>query len=147
MSFFANLALVKGHPIKTQPDSTSFKFSLVNDSKLKSNFDTNANILGPASIYLMLEAMKGIERPGLDAGWKSYASAQEIAWKTGTSYGFKDAWSIGVNQNYAVGVWVGNADGNGRPELVGVNAAAPLMFSVFDLLSLASSMESSETRK
>jgi penicillin-binding protein 1C len=70
----------------------------------------------------------------LDAGWKAYASSQKIAWKTGTSYGFKDAWSIGVTKDYIVGVWVGNADGNGRPNLVGVNAAAPLMFSIFENL-------------
>lgn len=78
--------------------------------------------------------MSGLDRPGLDAGWKAYASSQKIAWKTGTSYGFKDAWSIGLTKDYVVGVWVGNADGNGRPNLVGVNAAAPLMFSVFENL-------------
>jgi penicillin-binding protein 1C len=120
------------HTLK-HPDSIGFKFGILQSSDHKSVSFQN-NILEPSSIYLMFEAMKGLERPGLDAGWKAYASSQEIAWKTGTSYGFKDAWSIGVNHNYVVGVWIGNADGNGRPQLVGVNAAAPLMFSVFDLL-------------
>jgi len=116
------------------PDFDHFNFNVISDDDGKSLFQGNKTGLDAGAIYLMLEAMKGLERPGLDAGWKSYASSQDIAWKTGTSYGFKDAWSIGVNYNYAVGVWIGNADGNGRPQLVGVNAAAPLMFSVFDLL-------------
>lgn len=116
------------------PDSVGFKFHFEKNTDLKAPWNSKTEILRPGSIYMMLEAMKGLERPGLDAGWKAYASSQEIAWKTGTSYGFKDAWSIGINHNYVVGIWVGNADGNGRPNLVGVNAAAPLMFSVFDAL-------------
>jgi penicillin-binding protein 1C len=99
---------------------------------------TKTNVLSPASIYNMFEAMTGLERPGLDAGWKAFANSQKIAWKTGTSYGFKDAWSIGVTPDYVVGVWMGNADGTGRPELVGVNATAPLMFSVFENLPRSS---------
>ncbi len=102
--------------------------------KLSHSTDFKPNLLSPGSIYLMFEAMSGLDRPGLDAGWKAYASSQKIAWKTGTSYGFKDAWSIGLTKDYVVGVWLGNADGNGRPNLVGVNAAAPLMFSVFENL-------------
>lgn len=100
----------------------------------KNTDDMSTPVLSPASIYLMFEAMTGLERPGLDAGWKAFANSKKIAWKTGTSYGFKDAWSIGITPDYVVGVWIGNADGNGRPELVGVNAAAPLMFSVFENL-------------
>ena len=57
-----------------------------------------------------------------------------VAWKTGTSYGNRDAWAIGVTPEYTVGVWVGNASGEGRPELTGINAAAPVMFDVFKLL-------------
>ena len=98
---------------------------------IESNLNSS---MSPASIYLMLEAMSGLERPGLDASWKAFASSQKIAWKTGTSYGFKDAWSIGLTKDYVVGTWVGNADGTGRPNLVGVNASAPLMFSVFEIL-------------
>lgn len=116
------------------PDSVGFKFHIKKETEVKNTWNPTTEILRPSSIYLMLEAMKGLERPGLDAGWKAFASSQDIAWKTGTSYGFKDAWSIGINHNYVVGIWVGNADGNGRPNLVGVNAAAPLMFSVFDVL-------------
>lgn len=58
----------------------------------------------------------------------------DIAWKTGTSYGFRDAWAIGVNKNYAVGVWVGNASGSGAPNLTGATVAVPVMFDIFNLL-------------
>ena len=61
-------------------------------------------------------------------------SARKIAWKTGTSYGFRDAWAVGVTPRHAVGVWVGNADGEGRPGLTGHSAAAPILFSLFEAL-------------
>lgn len=87
-----------------------------------------------ASIWSMLEAMKGLHRPDDFAGWEQFRSSTAISWKTGTSFGFRDAWAIGLNGRYAVGVWVGNADGEGRPGLVGGKAAAPLMFQVFEQL-------------
>lgn len=87
-----------------------------------------------ASIWSMLEAMKGLHRPDDFAGWEQFRSSTPISWKTGTSFGFRDAWAIGLNGKYAVGVWIGNADGEGRPGLVGGKAAAPLMFQVFEQL-------------
>jgi penicillin-binding protein 1C len=63
-----------------------------------------------------------------------FDDAKQIAWKTGTSFGFRDAWAIGTTKDYVVGVWVGNADGEGRPGLVGVQSAAPILFDVFDKL-------------
>jgi penicillin-binding protein 1C len=59
---------------------------------------------------------------------------QKIAWKTGTSYGFRDAWAIGITPKYVVGVWVGNASGEGRPNLTGAKTAGPVMFDIFELL-------------
>ncbi len=88
-----------------------------------------------ASIWAMLEAMMGLHRPDDFAGWEQFRSSTPISWKTGTSFGFRDAWTIGLNGRYAVGVWVGNADGEGRPGLVGGQAAAPLMFQVFEQLT------------
>jgi penicillin-binding protein 1C len=87
-----------------------------------------------ASISYTLGALQKLQRPEEESGWERFANATSIAWKTGTSYGFKDAWAIGCSNEYVVGVWVGNADGEGRPGLVGVKAAAPLMFRIFDLL-------------
>ncbi|WP_418638620.1 penicillin-binding protein 1C [Winogradskyella sp.] len=95
---------------------------------------TEKEIFDAASIYLTYESMKQVNRPQSDESWEYYDSSQEIAWKTGTSFGFRDAWAIGTTKDYVVGVWVGNADGEGRPGLVGVQAAAPILFEVFDLL-------------
>lgn len=90
--------------------------------------------LSAAAIYEMFEAMSDVSRPDEQAGWFEFISAGKIAWKTGTSFGARDAWAIGVSPDYVVGVWVGNASGRGRPMLTGIGAAAPLMFDVFSLL-------------
>ncbi len=95
---------------------------------------TEMGFLRPASIYLCLEAMSEVRRPEAEAGGKHFLSSQQIAWKTGTSFGYRDAWAIGLNHDYLIGVWMGNADGEGRPGLTGVQAAAPLLFDLFDLL-------------
>jgi penicillin-binding protein 1C len=91
-------------------------------------------ILGAGSIYLTYNAMKEVNRPEGDEAWRFYDSSLELAWKTGTSFGNRDAWAIGTNSRYVVGVWVGNASGEGRPELTGVDYAAPILFDVFNLL-------------
>lgn len=95
---------------------------------------TQRQVFDAASIYLTFESMKQVNRPESDESWEYYDSSQDIAWKTGTSFGFRDAWAIGATKDYVVGVWVGNADGEGRPGLVGVQTAAPILFDVFDLL-------------
>ena len=91
-------------------------------------------ILGAGSIFLTYNAMEEVNRPEGDEAWKFYDSSLKIAWKTGTSFGNRDAWAIGTNSRYVVGVWVGNASGEGRPELTGVSSAAPILFDVFNLL-------------
>ena len=78
--------------------------------------------------------MKNVNRPEGDEAWEFYDSSRKIAWKTGTSFGNRDAWAIGATSRYVVGVWVGNADGEGRPELTGVHSAAPVLFDVFNIL-------------
>ena len=89
---------------------------------------------GASAIYCMWDAMEEVMRPGEEALWKNLGVFQKIAWKTGTSYGFRDAWAIGCTPRYVVGVWAGNADGEGRPGLTGLSAAAPLLFDIFALL-------------
>lgn len=84
-----------------------------------------------ASIYCSFEAMTEVKRPDADNQWKMFSSSQKIAWKTGTSFGFRDAWSIGITPDYVISVWIGNADGEGRPGLTGLTAAAPLLFELF----------------
>ncbi len=91
-------------------------------------------VFDAASIYLTYESLKAVNRPEGDENWAFFDGSKQIAWKTGTSFGFRDAWAIGSTANYVVGVWVGNADGEGRPGLVGVQAAAPILFEVFNVL-------------
>lgn len=98
------------------------------------NLTTEKNAFDAGSIYLGFEAMKEVNRPEGDEAWKFYDSSKEIAWKTGTSFGNRDAWAIGVTKDYVVGVWVGNADGEGRPNLTGVATAGPVLFDVFNVL-------------
>ncbi len=81
--------------------------------------------------WLTLEALKNMDRPIEGNDWRQFNASKTIAWKTGTSFGHKDAWAIGVTPDYVVGVWVGNADGEGRPGLTGVSTAAPVMFDIF----------------
>ena len=95
---------------------------------------TEKTLFDAASIYLTYQSLKEVNRPEGDDNWEFFDNSKQIAWKTGTSYGFRDAWAIGSTKDYVVGVWVGNADGEGRPGLVGVQAAAPILFDVFHLL-------------
>ncbi|GHT68627.1 penicillin-binding protein 1C [Bacteroidia bacterium] len=87
----------------------------------------------PAAVWQVFNALTEVNRPE-QIDWKAIPSMQKIAWKTGTSYGFRDAWAIGVTPKYVVGVWVGNASGEGRPNLTGAKTAGPVMFSIFELL-------------
>ena len=94
-------------------------------------------ILRASSIWLTYKALLEVNRPQGLAGWQSFSSTRRIAWKTGTSFGFRDAWAVGTTPEYVVAVWVGNADGEGRSGLIGVTAAAPVMFDIFNVLPSA----------
>lgn len=87
-----------------------------------------SGLVSAGSWWLISEALTEVQRPGLDKNWKNFSSSQRVAWKTGTSHGFRDAWAVGYDSDYVVGVWIGNAEGDGRPGLTGVSTAAPLMF-------------------
>lgn len=107
------------------------------NSTIKRNFGKTTYTkpqLGAGAIWCTYNAMKEVNRPEGDEAWRFYDSSLEIAWKTGTSFGGRDAWAIGTNSRYVVGVWVGNASGEGRPSLTGVGNAAPVLFDVFNLL-------------
>ncbi len=98
------------------------------------NATQNSDLLSASSIWYTFNAMTELLRPQDYVGWMQFLSKNRIAWKTGTSFGFRDAWAVGLNSKYTVAVWVGNADGEGRPELTGTAAAAPLLFSIFNVL-------------
>lgn len=90
--------------------------------------------LSASSIYLTFKALREVGRPEEEVGWRYFSSTRAVAWKTGTSWGSRDAWAIGVNKRYVVGVWNGNATGDGQPDISGVKSAAPLMFRIWGIL-------------
>jgi penicillin-binding protein 1C len=98
-------------------------------------------VFGAGALYHTFKALKKVNRPQSELNWQFYSGAQPIAWKTGTSHGFKDAWAIGVTPRFAVGIWVGNTDGEGRPGLTGVKASAPIMFEIFSKLPVSEDFE------
>ncbi|MEQ8580257.1 MAG: penicillin-binding protein 1C [Marinoscillum sp.] len=89
--------------------------------------------LSEINVWHTFRAMTELTRPGADHSWQNFSSSQLIAWKTGTSFGFRDAWAIGLNGNILVGVWVGNADGEGRAGLSGASSAGPILTELIRL--------------
>jgi penicillin-binding protein 1C len=85
----------------------------------------------PEATFLISEILSDLQRPDFPSSWEFSPNITRVAWKTGTSYGRKDAWSIGYNPTYTIGVWVGNFSGESSPDIVGADAAAPLLFEVF----------------
>lgn len=90
--------------------------------------------LSASSIWLTYEALQNVNRPESESGWQYFSSSRDLAWKTGTSFGFRDGWAVGTTPGFAIGVWAGNADGEGRPGLTGIIAAAPILFDLVNLM-------------
>ena len=85
------------------------------------------------ALWYTFEALSDVNRPD-EIDWKLIRSVRRIAWKTGTSYGFRDGWAVGTTPDYAIGVWCGNARGNGEPGLTGAKTAGPVLFDILSLL-------------
>ena len=92
-------------------------------------------ILSPEAAFLTLEMLGNVPRPEMNCADGTHSAP--VYWKTGTSHGFRDAWSIAVFDHYVLGVWVGNFDGRANPAFVGRTAAAPLLFQIIDSLRAA----------
>jgi len=110
------------HPIDFVPTASQ---SEVSDGKF---------VFRAASIWQTFSILTELNRPEEEAGWQQLSSSGRLAWKTGTSFGFRDAWAVGLNPKYVIGVWVGNASGEGRPGLTGGLTAAPILFELSSLL-------------
>ncbi|MGI6478423.1 MAG: penicillin-binding protein 1C [Salinivirgaceae bacterium] len=95
--------------------------------------------ISPSGIWAAFEALQKPERPDIERGWEYFPSSRRVAWKTGTSFGFRDAWAIGTDPEYTVGVWVGNSSGVSASGLLGISKAAPVLFEVFAILPKAES--------
>ncbi len=101
--------------------------------------------IGAENIWFVFDALSKKDRPVEGGDWIIYNSNQKIAWKTGTSFGHRDAWCIGVTPEYTVGVWVGNTSNEGRKGLTGTQVAAPIMFDIFKLLPVSPWFSAPET--
>ena len=93
-----------------------------------------APLLSRGACYLVLNKLRDLSRPGIEFYWHQFQNQWPIAWKTGTSYGHRDAWAVGVSPQWTIAVWVGNFAGEGMPELTGSRCAAPLFFDLFNSL-------------
>ncbi len=92
-------------------------------------------ILDEGSTFILTEILSKVRRPELPAVWDASVNLPKVAWKTGTSYGNRDAWSVGYTPDFTVGVWIGNFNAKGVPALVGAEVAAPLLFAIIDALA------------
>jgi len=126
-----------GRRLKDPEDPAPF-FELRYDPGVQ-NVRRRADSPDAASLWFTLDVLKNLIRP--EASWEYFEASRPVAWKTGTSMGGRDAWAIGITPRYALGVWVGNADGEGRPGINGLKAAAPLLFDIIRRLPEAGSDE------
>lgn len=133
VGLYRDLALTVTHPDGTLPRAMRWRQSPPGEAR-RAALDSGA-------AWLTLQALVEVNRPGVEAEWRHFRGAEAVAWKTGTSQGFRDAWAIGVTPTHAIGVWIGNADGEGRPQLTGFTLAAPVLFDLFDLVSSRGAFE------
>jgi len=108
------------------------QIKVIKDQNIISN--KNSFAFSPYTMDHTIRTMADLSRPREEKSWQLYGVENKVAWKTGTSYGHKDAWAMGFSGKYMVGVWVGNEGGEGRFGLTGISKAAPVMFKVFNTL-------------
>jgi len=129
-SLYANLAKLAQQP--RRDSMTRWQAPTVLAKQPAEYFESVS--ISPASAWMTINALLEVARPGTSGFWRKFSSSQKIAWKTGTSFGHRDAWAIGITPSYTVGVWVGNASGQGIHGLTGVKTAAPVLFDLFNRL-------------
>lgn len=98
------------------------------------NAGRGRKVFSTAASFMITDILSKINRPDFPLNWQATGKMPKIAWKTGTSYGRKDAWSIGYNRRYTVGVWIGNFSGTGNPLIGGAAIATPLLFRIFNTI-------------
>ena len=96
--------------------------------------DSGERLFSPESAHLVTRTLTGLQRPDLPRAWHLTRDVPVVAWKTGTSYGHRDAWSLGFSARYTIGVWVGNMNGRGQKGTSGAEHAAPLLFDLFRVI-------------
>ena len=106
------------------------------DEKERRELGYQKHQLSAGAIWAMFKAMSRVERPNAEGQWEKFESAKPIHWKTGTSFGNRDAWAIGVTPKYTVGVWVGNSNGDPQHDIIGVSAAGTVLFDIYNFLDI-----------
>jgi penicillin-binding protein 1C len=139
------LSIVLGAYPLTLEELVTLYASLANGGRLKrlqffkaemgKKGESGRQILGPESCYIISQMLSNALRPDLPQCWEFTAIRGKIAFKTGTSFGLRDAWCIGYNPDYTIGVWFGNVDNSGSSALVGYKAAAPVVVDIFNYLT------------
>lgn len=144
-SVYSSMARVLNHYAVNQRYSASdwrTNSLLPVDSVLLQNGKSDKpSMLSACALWFTFQALTQVQRPLEEAGWEDFADSRRVAWKTGTSFGYRDGWAIGVTPQYTVGVWVGNASGEGRPGIMGGTTAGPIMFDIYRLLPATSWFE------
>ena len=142
------LSLILGGCGASLEELTALYAAFANEGKyLRPSFLRNEKpslelqLLSPAATFMINETLSKINRPDFPLNWQSTGRMPKIAWKTGTSYGRRDAWSIGYNKHYTIGVWAGNFSGTGIAELSGAEIATPLLFRLFNTIDYDSDQE------
>ncbi|WP_375416473.1 penicillin-binding protein 1C [uncultured Hymenobacter sp.] len=121
--------------MKTEKSAVKNRGALAAPVENSSFFIPNSSLISPAAAFLLTDILAQPQRPDLPAAYQGSRHLPKIAWKTGTSYGRRDAWSLGYNRDYTIGVWVGNFSGQGSPALTGADVASPLLFELFNSLA------------
>ncbi|MFZ2314429.1 MAG: penicillin-binding protein 1C [Gammaproteobacteria bacterium] len=132
---YYGLSLVLGGAELTMHELVELYASLTNNGFWKPLNYTNSAIpskslrlLSPEASYLVLDMLKDTQQPGVHYGVQQ--SQTYVSWKTGTSSGYRDAWTIGVFGPYVMAVWIGNFNNQSNPALIGKEMAAPLFFEI-----------------
>jgi len=125
---------LNNYNLKRQYYRENFEAPSLIPSQQTTQLTRQESVADADAVWFTFQALLEVNRPEGQSGWENFQSSRRVAWKTGTSFGFRDAWAIATTPDYVVGVWAGNSNGEGRPGLTGVTAAAPLLFNILNLL-------------
>lgn len=135
------LSMILGGCGTTLEELTGLFSSFANEGKFiqpsyshEDSLQPAISLISPAANYMINDILSKVNRPDFPLNWTATERMPKIAWKTGTSYGRRDGWSIGYNKNYTIGVWTGNFSGTGVTDLSGANIATPLLFRIFNTI-------------
>ncbi len=111
------------------------KYQNVSHGPTRGNKGNAIQLFSPEASWMVMDMLSAVTRPEMDETWNLTRDMPDAAWKTGTSFGHRDAWALGISGDYAAGVWVGNPDGRPRKGISGAKHAGPLLFRLLRLAS------------